>query len=173
VDARGIVDTALSAVERLDLLATLPTWTVDGPGPLRDARLAPALGPALPPAPYGYDDYDASFFESFEGADPAEVARAIDASFDAVVMLPPDAPRLGTEADDERVVRVRIGTPIALGARTFLWLARRATHAPGQWVEERYWVCVDARGEPIPSTDRFGYLEPWSRGAWRREGDDG
>lgn len=169
MDALDVVARARATVEALDLLATLPIWTVDGPGETREARLAPAIGPALPPAPYGYDDYDPAFFDAFGGGDPFGIARAIEASFDTLVMLPPDTPGLGTEADDAHVVTVRLGTPITVGAVVFLWVSRRAVHRPGDWVEERYWVCVDQDLEPVPSNARFGDLEPWSRGAWRRE----
>lgn len=168
MDAEAIVARLRMVVDALDLLETLPTWALDGRGPARGARLAPAVGAALPSEPYGYDDYDPSFFESFEGASLSAIASAIDASFDGLIMLPPDTPQVGTEADDERFVSVRLGTPIPMGRTFFLWLRRRATHEPGQWVEEHYWVRCDERGLALPSETRFGLLEPWSREVWRR-----
>ncbi len=130
MDTLDVAARARATVEALDLLATLPIWTVDGPGEKREARLAATIGPALPPAPYGYDDYDPRFFDRF-GGDPLGIARAIEASFDTLVMLPPDTPGLGTGADDAHVVTVRVGTPITVGAVDFLWVSRRAVHTPG------------------------------------------
>jgi hypothetical protein len=169
MDARGVIERVLLAVDRLDLLAPVPIWTLDGPGVTREARLAPAIGAALPPEPYGYDPYEPSFFEAFGGADAKAIARAIEASFDVLAMLPPDTPQLGSEADDEGVVTVRLGSPIQIASTSFLWLSRRAVDEPGRWVEERYWVQIDERGAPIASSRRFGEIEPWSQKAWRRE----
>lgn len=169
MEPRALIGKVHTAVAALELLATVPIWTVRGPGPLREARLAPALGPALPPEPYGYDDYDPAFFDAFEGADLRSIAEAIDASFDTLIMLPPDTPGLGTEADDARVVTVRLGVPVTVGPDFFLWFSRRAAHAPGQWIEERYWARIDPHGSPILSHARFGLLRPWSRAVWRRE----
>ena len=128
MDPEGLVETLCGAVDALELLATLPTWTVDGPGPAREARLAPAVGAAFPPAPYGYDDYDPAFLLRFEGADAATIADAIEASFESSVLLPPDTPGLGSEADDARFVRVRLGTPIPIGATRFFWIGPCPVH---------------------------------------------
>lgn len=159
-----IASAARRTVEVLDLLSPQPTVTLSKhPGEARPAHLWPILGAAFPHHPYGYGDLDLGegLFGLFDATHHAAIRRAIDASFEQVLVLE------GIETPRADQVQVRLGTPLIAGDRWWVFIERRTPYDEGRFVNEWYGALLDEAGfvDAVP----LGDIAAWSGGAWRRE----